>query len=559
MHPVPKAGRDHGPERLSSPPGRNSEPPIENADRSSFDAAASPYQSSDSSAGLGDVGHYQPPHERGRRPTSSEQRKRDLQLAGLAMLMSMATSVTAGGLLPESVSPDQLALRPSQRPPATSPGPSLDGGGAVGGVLARLRSDHLVRNSLYLVLSTAVQAGLGFAFWIIAARLFHPVDVGRASSLISATTLVAFLALLGLNSTFVRFLPTEAEKNTLATAGIALVALCAAAVALFYVVLIPLVAPKLDFVAHRPVLAAGFVLLAAATAVNLLTDSIFIAARKAGYNAVIDGGVGGLTKLILCVVLAGAGAYGLFCASVGGLAVAALASLLLMAKALRWRPSLRSWRSVLGPLLRFSGANYVGNVFNMLPTLIVPLIVLDRIGAEAAAYYFVAFQTATLLYSGAAAVEQAFLAEGAYTGVVGRQLRHRSLTLVMLLCVPAGVLLTVAAHWVMLAFGPAYSLHGTFALMVLASAAIPLGAINWLVTMLRLAGKLRAIVLSNAVYVLAISVIAWFLAPRGLTAVCVAWPAGALLAALTAGVAVAISVPRAAQARHRRQAQPGRA
>jgi O-antigen/teichoic acid export membrane protein len=489
------------------------------------------------------------------------QTRRDLQMAGLAMLMSLGTSVTVTGPLPVSPGPGEVHQRPWPQvgvPPASAL-PEAAPRGFLSALAVRLRTDHLVRNSLYLILSTAVQAGLGFAFWIIAARLFSPVDVGRAGSLISATVIVAFLALLGLNSTFVRFLPIEANRDALMTAGILLVGICGAVIGLGYVLLTPLIAPKLAFVEQNPALAVGFVLLAAAAAVNLLTDSIFIAARKAGYNAVIDGGIGGIAKLVSCFVLVGTGAYGLFCASVGGFAAAALASLVLMMKVVRWRPTLRSARQTLWPLLRFSGANYAGNMLNMLPTLIVPLIVLDRIGASAAAYYFVAFQTVTLLYSGAAAVEQAFLAEGAHDGTVGRELRRRSLRLVMALCVPAWLVLTVAAHWIMLAFGVRYSLHSSDGLMVLAAAAVPLALMNWSLTLLRLAGLLRAVVLSNAVYVAAITAVAWVLAPRGLTAICAAWPIGALFAAVTAGVAAKTTVPRAAHARRRRAPQARRA
>jgi O-antigen/teichoic acid export membrane protein len=478
-------------------------------------------------------------------------RKRDLQMAGIAVLMSLATSVTVAGPTPVGSNPaqfDPLPLRPAH--PSGPDDPAVRRG-QLGALLTRLQTDHLMRNSLLLVLSTAVQAGLGYAFWIVAARLFSTGNVGRASSLISATGLIAFLALLGLNSTFVRFLPIESKRNSLITAGLVLVALCGATFGLGYVLLTPLLAPKLAFVAHHPVLAVGFILLAAAAAVNLLTDSIFIAARKSGYNAFIDGGIGGIAKLVSCIILVGTGAYGLFCASAGGFAAAALASLVLMTKVVRWRPTLRSSREVLLPLLRFSGANYVGNMLNMLPTLVVPLIVLDRVGAEAAAYYFVAFQTVTLLYSGAAAVEQAFLAEGAYNGAVGRELRRRSLRLVMALCVPAWLVLSVAARWIMLAFGARYSLHAADALIVLASAAVPLAFMNWCLTLLRLAGKLRAIVLSNAVYVVAISGVAWIMAPRGLTAVCAAWPIGALLAMITAGAAVAATLRSSPRARHR--------
>ncbi len=465
------------------------------------------------------------------------------------MLMSLATSASASGPLPvftdfmSSATADSAIAVPDPGQIARSP---------LGAVVDRLRADHLIRNSLFLILSSAVQAGLGFAFWIIAARLFSTTDVGRASSLISATTLVSFFALLGLNSTFVRFLPTVRDRDELITAGLILVTAFGAILGLGYAFLTPEIAPRLAFVGHRPILALGFALLTAVGAANLLTDSIFIAGRKAGYNALVDGGIGGITKVLACLALTGTGAYGLFCGSASGAAAAGVASVLLMFKVLRWRPAITSIRQTLWPLLRFSGANYLGNVLNMLPGLLVPLIVLDRIGASAAAYYFVPFQIAQLLYSAGGAVEQAFLAEGAHNGSVGRQLVWRSARVLVSFCLPAYLVLTLGARWILLIFGSGYSQHGSTGLILLATAALPIAAGSWLMTILRLAGRLRAIVVSNVVYAVAISSLAWFLAPRGLTAVCAAWPLGALLGALVAGIAAAGAMSRPAAHRHRR-------
>jgi len=402
----------------------------------------------------------------------------------------------------------------------------------------RLRADHMVRNSLYLILSSGLQAALGFAFWIIAARLFTTADVGRASSLIAATTVIAYVALLGMNSTFVRYLPTAPDRDAMLTAGLLLVAVSGAGVGLLYVLLTPVIAPRVAFVEHQPALAVGFIFLTAAGAVNLVTDSVFIAERKAGYNALVDGVIGGITKVASAVILVGAGAYGLFCASAAGSAAAALASMLLMTGALRWRPTLRKPFGTLLPLLRFSGATYIGNVLNLLPILVVPLIALDRLGASAAAYYFVAFQIANLLYAAAYAVEQTFLAEGSQADVNWRELVRRSLRVLITLCLPACLVLFVAARWLLLAFGSNYSQHGTAALMVLAVAVIPLAANCWLQTVLRLSGWLRAIVVSNCVYAVAICGLAWFLAPHGLTGLAAAWPIGGLLGAAAAGVPV---------------------
>jgi O-antigen/teichoic acid export membrane protein len=400
----------------------------------------------------------------------------------------------------------------------------------------RLRADHMVRNSLYLILNSGLQAGLGFAFWIIAARLFTTADVGRASSLIAATVVLAYVALLGLNTTFVRYLPTAHDRDAMLTVGLLLVAAAGAGLGLLYVLLTPVIAPRVAFIEQQPVMTVGFVLLTAAGAVNLITDSVFIAGRKAGYNALVDGGLGGLAKVGSTVILVGTGAYGLFCASAAGSAAAALASILLMTKALRWRPALRKPFQTLLPLLRFSGATYVGNVLNLLPILVVPLIVLDRLGASAAAYYFVAFQIANLLYSAAYAIEQAFLAEGSQAGVDWRELVRRSLRVLIALCLPAGLVLFLIAHWLLLMFGSKYSQHGTAALMVLAVAVIPVAANCWLQTVLRLSGRLRAIVVSNSVYAVAICGLAWFLAPHGLTGLAAAWPVGALLGAAAAAM-----------------------
>jgi len=401
----------------------------------------------------------------------------------------------------------------------------------------RLTADHLVRNSLYLILSSGLQAALGFAFWIVTARLFSLSDVGRASALISAAVLMAYLALLGLNSTFVRYLPTAPDPDVLLTAGLLLVAVCGAGLGLLYVTFIPVLAPPLAFVSASAALAAGFMLLTSVGAVNLLTDSVFIAARKSGYNALVDGGIGGLSKLVFAVVLAGTGSYGLFSASAGGYVMASLASVILLTTALHYRPSFREPVRLIKPLLRFSAASYLANNLNLLPTLVLPLIVLDRLGPSAAAYYFVAFQVSTVLYSAAYAVEQAFLAEGGQVaGKLSAPLLRRSLQVLMALCLPACALLMLAAPGLLLAFGVAYRQHGTLPLIVLASAAPALAMNNWLQALLRLLGRLRALMLSAAVQAIAICGLAWVLAPPGATAVAAAWPAGGLIGTAASAV-----------------------
>ena len=70
-------------------------------------------------------------------------------------------------------------------------------------------SDNLYRNSIYLILNSAIMALLGFFFWTIAARNFSSYDVGLATTVISAINLIMLFSMLGFNISFLKYLPKE--------------------------------------------------------------------------------------------------------------------------------------------------------------------------------------------------------------------------------------------------------------------------------------------------------------------------------------------------------------
>lgn len=405
---------------------------------------------------------------------------------------------------------------------------------------SRFRGNHLLNNSLYLMLNSGLQAGSGFIFWVISARLFSVSNVGLATALYSAAGVVGFSALLGLNSTAVRYLPSSRERDVLITAMLTVVAGAGAILAAIYLLIMPYVSPKLAFVSHRPAMEVAFVVLCSIGVVNLLTDSIFIGLRQARFNALVDGGIGGVTKIAssIAIAAAGAGAFGLFAASSAGPSAAALASIVLLLTVDKVRPSLRGTVGALRPLVRFSGANYVGNLLTLLPTFIVPLIVLDRVGVHAAAYYYIAYQMANLLFAGVFAVEQTFLAEGSHADVELRAIMGRSWHLLALFCIPSTAVLAVGAHWLLLLFGHRYSTNGTDILVVLSLSALPLAVFNWLLTVLRLTGQLKPIVIGNVVFAVSTCLLAYLLAPWGVAILSLSWIIGLLLACLVAGVPV---------------------
>jgi O-antigen/teichoic acid export membrane protein len=224
-----------------------------------------------------------------------------------------------------------------------------------------------------------------------------------------------------------------------------------------------------------------------------------------------------------------------------------------MARRLTWRPQFGNWRQLLRPIVRYSAVNYVGSILFMLPTVVVPIIVLNRIGASAAAYYYVAFQLANLLFTAVYSVEQAFLVEGSHTGALSRPVLMRSARVLLALCVPAFLVVLLFGHELLLAFGTKYGANAETSLVALTTAVLPIAAQNWFLTILRLSNQLKAIVSTNGLYAVTITGLAWVLAPHGLGVMALAYPIGTSAATVVAGIAAVKTLRRNQPAEDRRE------
>jgi O-antigen/teichoic acid export membrane protein len=396
--------------------------------------------------------------------------------------------------------------------------------------------DELLVNSLYLMFSSAATAGLGFVFWIVVARLYSAESVGLATSLLSATTVISMLSLLGFGSSFVRFLPKSVNRDREISLGLLAAGATALVGAAVYVALIPQIASKLDFVRQSGWMTLGFVAMTAFAAVNLLTDSVFVAYRAARFNFYIDGLLQSGSKLLLLFVFAGSGAFGIF--SAGGVAatVGVLASLWILMRRFAYRPRPVVDLSAIGNAFHFTAASYVASVFNLLPILVVPVIVLGKLDSSSAGYYFIAFQITSLLSGVAFAVTQSLLAEVGHAESSLRTLAIRSARILAITIIPPAFVLGAGGKWLLLVFGSDYSDKAWPALLVLSLSAPAVAAYGWTVTLLKATGQLRAMIACNVVYAVVTVSLTAALASRGLVWVAVAWLAGNVAATLTAGV-----------------------
>ncbi len=394
--------------------------------------------------------------------------------------------------------------------------------------------NRLVRNSVLLLLAQIAAAGFGFLFWLVIARIFPASQVGIASSLLSAISLLAFVSMAGMNGTLIRFLRTGHARDRQVGQALTVVVATSAIVSVGYVLLAPGLAADLA-VLHDPRFAVLFVLVAVSAGVNLLTDAIFVGLRSPEYNLALDGILQGVTKLLAPLALLGVVPVVAVFGSAGlGFAVAAAASLIVLRRRFGIRPAIGRRPAFSRRELHYSVASYLSSVLNLLPSLALPMIVLAEHGAAAAAYFFMSFQIANLLYAISFAAGEATFSEGSHALDDLPQLLRTSLRLLAYTQVPAAMLVIASASWVLGLFGGEYREQATGLLVVFALGAVPVAVNAWASFVLRILARNRMLIATNASFVVVTLGLSVAFAPMGLVGFGWAWFVGNLAAAAVA-------------------------
>jgi O-antigen/teichoic acid export membrane protein len=401
--------------------------------------------------------------------------------------------------------------------------------GVLGTRVRALRQDVLVRNSALLFLSTALVAAGGFLFWQVAARLFSPADVGRTSALITASALIANLALLGMQNSVIRYLHEWEDRAATLNSAVTVVTVAAVAGAVVFVVGAGRWAPELAML-RRPGNAALFVVFTAALAVTLLNDNIFIALQRSGYVA----GRNTLTVLLrlgMPFVCIGLGGFGLFTAYQGAATVALGAYLVVLSRKLGVPTRMRIDVARFVAMWRYSAGNYVATVLLLLPALVMPMLVAQRLDPAHAAYYYIASLIAGVLTFVPQATSRSFFAQAAADPARLWSSLRRVVVLTAAIQAPALLLLIAAGPFVLGLYGPGYAT--AYPLLVILAVTATLASIGFVGNaLLLIVGRLKLMcTLTGAAAVVCIGGASLF-AERGLLWIGASLLAGELLLAL---------------------------
>jgi O-antigen/teichoic acid export membrane protein len=342
----------------------------------------------------------------------------------------------------------------------------------------RLRAhatEPLYRNAYLLLLGSVVGSGLGFVFWAVAARHYSATAVGRNSAAVAAMIVVSGISQLGLNAVLVRYIPAAGSSvRSLVLLSYGATTILAAAASVVAAVTSSVWAPPLSFLGNDSRWLVTFVVSTVAWTIFSLQDSVMTGLRQAHWVP-IENSLFSALKIVLLIIVAGATPLGgIFLAWNIPVLLSLIPVNVLIFRRLIPRYAGRAhkrWNSRIA--FRFASANYLGSIFFLGSTTLLPIIVAHESGPTATAYFFIPWTIATALQLIAVNMTTSMTVEVALDETKLREYCRRVTLHTMRLVVPITVALVLGAPYFLRIFGKDYASEGATLLRLLAIATIP--------------------------------------------------------------------------------------
>lgn len=312
-------------------------------------------------------------------------------------------------------------------------------------------TDSFYSNSAYLIIASLLTSALGLIFWIVAARLYPKEDLGLATVIISILGLIINMSRLGFDKSLIRFLPQGNRSNIFytslfVTTGFALL------IGVALIKTTSIWSPNLvigDNI-HIPLL-----ILVILQSAYLVLNNTFVALRKANIGLIQNIIIG--TRLIFLLPFIAFGTIGILLTWIVSLILVIIISIhpLLHLGINSFQIDLK----FLKDAFRFSMGNYFFSILSSIPYQILPIFVLNQLGAGSVASYYIAFSITSIASVIPMACNTSLFVEGSH----GEQLKKnvmKSITTSICLLIPVIAGIYLGGEFMLNLIGKEYATEG---------------------------------------------------------------------------------------------------
>jgi O-antigen/teichoic acid export membrane protein len=259
------------------------------------------------------------------------------------------------------------------------------------------RNRTVLSNAGSMMGTVLVTAGLGAGFWLVGARQFSPEAVGVASAAVAAMMLLGYLATIGLGTLLMGELPRlERGHRGLLNAALLLSGVVGALLGIAFAYLSPVLSADLEPLSDTPLAALVFAAGVALTGLTAVLDQALIGLLR-GNLQLLRNIVFSAVKLValaaVAIFMADAGGDWIYGAWALGIAVSLVVLKRFYLK--RGEDGLRPRFAELNAMRFDAATHHVYNLAIRAPDLVLPLIVVSMLSAEANANFYIAWMIAS--------------------------------------------------------------------------------------------------------------------------------------------------------------------
>lgn len=377
---------------------------------------------------------------------------------------------------------------------------------------SQIIGDSLYRNSSHIILNTVATSGLGFFFWFIAAKFYAPEEVGLASALISSMVLLTILSSTGFRYGLMRFMPTSKEGEKMLNSCLSMVTIIAFLLALTFYLLRDVVAHVLAPTLEKPWFLLVFTVFTVTSSLTLLLDGAFIAGRAAKY-VLFKNTTACAIRIPMPIFIVSLGGVSIFLAWGFSIAVLFIFFLLFFTSRVEqgYKPRFVIDMDIVRRITRFSMGNHLAGVFAASPGYVLPIMIANMLEPAMAAYFYVSWMIANLLYIVPVGTSYSLLAEASLEEGRTREKTMKSLRFIFALLLPGILVVVLLADRLLLLFGQEYTENAATLLRMLALSSAPLALNRVYITLKNIQKNVKAVVLINGAISLCTLLLSYFL------------------------------------------------
>lgn len=341
----------------------------------------------------------------------------------------------------------------------------------------------MTSGAIGLIIGRMAALALGFLFWLVAAHVADPAQVGFTAGVVSAMMLCTQFAQLGMGQAFIALYPQHLRRPApLLDTVLSMAVIGAVGISLGFLLFARAMFTQLDHVAHDPVWAAAFLVLSVFGTAQIAFDQISMGLER-GRQAITRNVACGLLTLAPLAALPalgiGVSKLGLFLAWVLGGAGTVIFGLLQLRKTCGgylYRP--RLVRSLVPAMATTGLANHTLTLTERVPGLALPVVVTELLSPQANAYWYVIWMSAWVVFITPNSVGVALFAEGSHRPETMSGATTQALRVSLVFGGTGAVLLYIIARPLLDLLGHDYARAGAAPLRILLLGVIPMAFVS---------------------------------------------------------------------------------